>query len=49
LKSITGLLPAAIQDTPHYSGIAHHMVFAKQVLDSLKRHIEATNPGRPWW
>jgi trehalose utilization protein len=49
MSKITGLLPTVIANTSHYSGIVHHMVFVKEILDNLKQHIETLNPDHPWW
>ena len=51
LKRISGLdvFKGPGPDAPHRSGIAHHMVMVKEVLDDLMRTSEARYGGLPFW
>jgi hypothetical protein len=47
MKVLTGLWPDSSRKT-HFSGIVHHMIFIKEVLDDLKRTVYERH-GLPLW
>lgn len=49
MKSILQIEPKLTPSNIHYSGISHHMVFSKHVLQSLRDRVKELHHGRSFW
>ena len=47
MKMLTGLKPTIVKKV-HYSGVVHHMVFVKEVMEDMRQDIEKRH-GIPMW